>query len=44
MKATEKELRGKLEEVEQASRNLANDERDYQQRLLEFEEESRRVQ
>ena len=44
MQTIEKELRVKLEEVEQLSRNLAYEERDYQQRMLEFEEESRRVQ
>ena len=44
MQTIEKELRVKLEEVEQLSRNLASEERDYQQRLIEFEEESRRVQ
>ena len=44
MQTIEKELRVKLEEVEQLSRNLTSEERDYQQRLIEFEEESRRVQ
>ena len=44
MQATEKELRKKLDEVDLLSRALAADEREYVQRLLEFEEESRRVQ
>ena len=44
MQATEKELRKKLDEVDSLSRALAADEREYVQRLLEFEEESRRVQ
>jgi hypothetical protein len=44
MHATEKELRAKLEEVEQLSRGLQAEEREYAQRLTEYEEESRRVQ
>ena len=43
MQSIEKELRVKLDEVESLSKSLGFEERDYNQRWTEFEEESRRV-
>ena len=44
MQKTEKDLRVKLERVDQQSRELNSEEREYQQREIEFDEENKRVQ